>query len=216
MAHTNYPKSDKIGTPKAPCVWSHLIEPDKRFSKKEDGSYDIELLFNPSITEHGAFLTELKSIWQQCKIALNANGKECKNYPWKKYIDYETKSETGEYSVKFSSGYKPFIVDSSGNQWPDKKLIGNGSKLKVCFLWTPYEGFGGGVTKYLQAVQVIDYIPRHGASMDDFGFTEEDGYVVTDESTFGMEDYLPSEEAALDDMPGDVTPSEIPEDEIPF
>lgn len=96
-------------------------------------------------------------------------GVEDGKLPWKK------DKKTGEEWLVATSGekYQPLIVDAKNKKMPNSKVIGGGSKIKLSVTVNAYEGFGGGINLYLNAVQVLDL------KESEFGkspFEESEGY----------------------------------------
>src|SRR5206468_275362 len=85
------------------------------------------------------------------QLAKDGGLKNPQNMPWKK------DKKTGELSLMVSSGedYKPGLYDSKNKALPEGTVIGGGSKIRVNVSPFVYEGVGGGVKLYLNAVQVI-------------------------------------------------------------
>ncbi|QFU04556.1 hypothetical protein FIU82_05940 [Pseudoalteromonas sp. THAF3] len=68
--------------------------------------------------------------------------------------------------------------DAKGTRIKKAPIIRGGSTIKVSGTIRGYEGFGGGVTLSISAVQIID-LSEGGADLEDgsaFGFEEEDGF----------------------------------------
>jgi hypothetical protein len=98
--------------------------------------------------------------------------------PWKK------DKKTDELWLVATSGekYQPLIVDAKNRKMPNSKVIGGGSKITPSVTVNAYDGFGGGINLYLNAVQVIDL------KESDFGkspFEEQEGYSQPDEDEEG-------------------------------
>jgi len=128
---------------------------------------------------------------QKCAKEL---GVEDGKLPWKK------DKKTGELWLVATSGekYQPLIVDAKNKRMPNSKVIGGGSKLKLSVTVNSYEGFGGGINLYLNAVQVLDL------KESEFGkspFEESEGYSDdSDESDSGdAPEFDPSSDAADDE-----------------
>jgi hypothetical protein len=93
------------------------------------------------------------------------------NWPWK------TDKKTGEVTLMVSSGedYKPGLYDAKNKPLPADVVIGGGSQLKTNVSPFVYEGLGGGVKLYLNAVQLIK-LERGGHGVSPFD--EDEGYVA--------------------------------------
>jgi hypothetical protein len=116
------------------------------------------------------------------KLAKDAGLSSVTNWPWKK------DKKTGEITLMVSSGeeYKPGYYDAKNNKLPEGTVIGGGSQIKVNVSPFVYEGLGGGIKLYLNAVQVVK-LERGGANGVS-PFEEEEGYeapaVTEDKSPF--------------------------------
>lgn len=79
------------------------------------------------------------------------------------------------------------VFDSMAQPVRLKEELGNGSEVKIAFSCSPYfiEGSGlGGLTLWLNAVQVVKLVKSGQRDAKDYGFgEEEDGSFVTDNST---------------------------------
>jgi hypothetical protein len=104
------------------------------------------------------------------KLAKDAGLTSVANWPWKK------DKKTGELTLMVSSGeeYKPGLYDAKNKKLPEGTVIGGGSRIKVNVSPFVYEGLGGGIKLYLNAVQVIK-LERGGANGVS-PFEEEEGY----------------------------------------
>jgi hypothetical protein len=114
--------------------------------------------------------------------------------PWK------TSKKDGSITLVATSGekFRPLAVDAKNQKLPADVIIGGGSKIKLNVTVNPYEGFGGGINLYINAVQVLDL---HTSAFGSSPFDQAEGY----SAPAGRE----PEEAAVDqnaDM----------ENEIPF
>jgi hypothetical protein len=158
-------------TPKAPAMFPFLTKASTKFSK--EGVYKITLVLDPSQPEHKSFLTCLRGHLEEGQKALK--DKKAKNTPWKKHLRKEDNSDTGKFEVTFKSQYPPRLFDAIGNKVTGDLNVGNDSIVKVAYKFAPYEGFGGGIAMYLQAVQIIELVEWAGGDATDFGFGQEQG-----------------------------------------
>lgn len=103
------------------------------------------------------------------KLAKDAGLKTVTNWPWKK------DKKTGEVTLMVSSGeeYKPGLYDAKNKPLPADVVIGGGSQIKVNVSPFVYEGLGGGIKLYLNAVQLIK-LERGGNGVSPF--EEDEGY----------------------------------------
>jgi len=107
------------------------------------------------------------------KLAKDAGLQNPQNMPWKK------DKKTGEISLMVSSGeeYKPGLYDSRNKPLPEGTVIGGGSQIRVNVSPFVYEGVGGGVKLYLNAVQVIKLERGGGNGVSPFD-EDDSGYVA--------------------------------------
>src|SRR5262245_9961497 len=70
--------------------------------------------------------------------------------------------KTGELSLEATSGekFQPLLWDSNNNKIPPVTApqIGGGTKARLDVSINAYDGFGGGINLYLNAVQVIELV----------------------------------------------------------
>lgn len=192
MARKSYPK---ITSPKGTLIYPHLSEPDTKFVKP-DGEYHTKLALDANDESTQAFIEKLEGILQayvdenpdeltpaKLKKAGRADlyeeevddeGEETGRYIFKFKLKAKVKTKTKEWDQKprlFDSAAQPITGDC--NPW-------TGTVAKVSAELFPYymettKNFG--LSMRCQAVQIIDLVSGGGASADDFGFGEEDGYV---------------------------------------
>ncbi len=94
-----------------------------------------------------------------------------------KITDKEGKTydaNVGMWVITLKSGYQPKTVDTKKQDLPANVKIFGGDAVKCAIRPELYDGFGGGVTLYLNAVMLIE--KNGGGSADAFG--EEEGYVA--------------------------------------
>jgi len=103
------------------------------------------------------------------KDPLVKDGDQQKDKEGNVYSDSE-----GCWVVQMKSGYAPKLVDTKKNDLGATRIFG-GDIVKVAFRPDTYEGFGGGVTLYLNSVMLIEKNSGDGASA--FG-DDEEGYVA--------------------------------------
>jgi hypothetical protein len=160
-----FPKLDKIDIYQPKNAKGQVTGPEKR-------TWNTRLKFNDA--DHRTVDAWLK------KLAKDAGLQSVANWPWKK------DKKTGDVTLMVSSGeeYKPGLYDSRNNKLPEGVVIGGGSVLKANVSPFVYEGLGGGIKLYLNAVMVKKLEQgANGASPFD---AEDDGYVapeVTEEKS---------------------------------
>ena len=173
-----FPKLDKVDVYQPKNAKGQASGPEKR-------TWNTRLKFNDE--DHREVDNWLK------KLAKDAGLKTVANWPWKK------DKKTGEITLHVSSGeqYKPGLYDAK-NQPLDGVTIGGGSILKTNVSPFVYEGLGGGIKLYLNAVQVVTL--ERGANNGVSPFDEEeDGYVAEAAPKKPASPFGGDEEAEADD-----------------
>mgnify|MGYP003140466339 FL=1 len=89
------------------------------------------------------------------------------------YIKFKFKKNELTKNGDFSGAPRVVTADPNIN-WPQDKLIGNGSLVKASFSLFPWEMTKkGGVSLYLQAVQVLKHVPYEADGTDAFKVEEK-------------------------------------------
>ena len=158
-------KERKISPPCA-CRWAHLHEPHEQFDKSKGKKFEVELLFDKDNAEMCAFAGALKAQVKELRF---------KNFPVKKDMEKQedgTKVHTGKFFVPFTTGeaYPPRIYNNQGGIIGPETLIGNGSIIQVSYNENEYDGFGGGINLYMNAVKVIELVAFERGDGDGFEF----------------------------------------------
>lgn len=202
MANTNEKKKRlSHTTPKAECLFCHVVEADygtKEFPKK-DGEYNITLRLNEKQKEKVVALMadEIDEATENMQEEFNAlspaNRKKLGEptfvEPFTEEYDRQTEEPTGNYLMRFKT--RATYEDRNGNT-KDRKVplfdcmgkpveieseLGFGSVVKVNFSAVPYfvQATGkGGVSLYLNALQILKLVEFGKRSAADYGFSEED------------------------------------------
>ena len=169
-------KIEALRTPFGVAKFCYLTIPyvSKEQKDKEEGKYKIDLILDPAVPEHKAFLKQLQGL----TIKHAGKGKKA---PYKKDQDKDdngNSADTGLYAVTMHSRYKPDIFDSARNKI--EANVGEGSVLRCFVNPKPYEGFGGGLTLYLQAVQVKELETFGSRTAAEYGFDDIEGGYTDD------------------------------------
>lgn len=154
-------KKKRLLTPVGFAKWAHVQEPKENyFDKKKEPQYMIDVCFKPDDPEWKVWAGELKKAVEAVKG---------QNMPIKREVDSEDKP-TGRFFVTFKTGakFKPGVFDKYGQPMDD--MIGNESKVRVAYVTSDYEGFGGGIALYLNAVQVLDLVEYKPQNASAYGF----------------------------------------------
>ena len=164
----------KITTGVGTAHYPHIHAKDTRFSKKADQS---DAFYKVGVVLKGKDAKEILKLSRQLiKRSLDSGSTTA---PEKLPGDWDKESQT--LVLKCKSAYKPAVFDAA-NQPIENIMLGNGSKVRLALNLVVYEGFGAtGVTPYVNAVQVIEYVDG-GQEGDAFGFDATEGFTA-DEST---------------------------------
>lgn len=183
-----------LSSPVGEAKWAKIVKPGTKY-KSEELEYSIDLILDPTVPANKEYLTKIKAFAKENDVS---------KLPVNKELD-ENEDETGMVVIKFKSQKKPRVVDAKKEPIEDDAFgVGNGSKVRVIGAFTVYEGFGGGVTAYLRAVQVIELVEYSEASLD--MFDEEDGYTVSgddDDLPFDADEEKPTKGKQAKDDDGD-------------
>lgn len=185
----------RMTSPKGVAKYPKLGEPDTRF--KEDGEFNVKLLLDADDAATKEFMKALREVTDAGAEEARKDLKPVKAktlevvYPYKDEADRETGEPTGniEFNFKTSATYKTKdgemkqrkvpLFDSKGKAIERKVNVGGGSIIKVNFTPGPYymaNGNKAGVSLYINAVQILQLKEWKGASAEDYGFGQEEGY----------------------------------------
>ena len=201
-------KHTRITTPIGVAKWPSLEKPDTKFDK--DGCYKVDLIVQGD--EADALVKEMSTV----RDAHIETIKETKP-KWKAKVSPlpvsdevdDDENPTGAKVFKFKlkavgiNGedrweQRPIIMDSDGTPITKVPRIGGGSKLIVCADIIPYLSpmVGAGVSLRLKAVQLIDLVEYSSSSANDWNFTPQKGFKVSDQEVETEEGVEISEESA--------------------
>jgi len=176
-------------TPKCVAMFPFVTKPCTLFHK--EGKFKITCLFDPKDEEHKAFLLRLNKALSEAEADEKT---KFKNKPWSVHLEPDTKASTELLEVQFKSSYAPRVFDAAGNKILGDLNVGNGSVVKVGYKTAPYTGFGGGITCYFEAIQIIDFVEYTGGEASDYGFEQEEGFNADSR----LEDHMNPEPQAAD------------------
>lgn len=170
------PKLEKLVTPIGEAYWAHLHTPKKPFEDKGEPKYQLEVVFDPNDPQWGPWVDKIRKqlVALPVKTDPRTGEKMAKQSPIKRELN-EQDQPTGRLVATFktSARFKPGVFDRYGQPIPETVLIGNGSKVKVNYSPNTYEGFGGGINFYLNAVQVMELVEYKKQSASAYGFSTE-------------------------------------------
>lgn len=171
-------------TPKGAAGYSNLVTPDTKF--------DAEGKYKTSITlpaDQAEALMELAR-----EEAQEGLGKKAKNAK----MPFE-ENDDDTVTFRFKSKKKPKLFDAKGNPIRNTEdlRVGGGSTIKVKGAFSAYEGFGGGVTAYLNEVQIIKLVDFGGGGFQPED--DEDGYVADTSAPRASKAAEPADEDEADE-----------------
>ncbi len=153
-------------SPEGVAAYAWLEKPDTRFDKNK---YTVTLVLPKGTKENDKFVKDIR--------AAHADAGSGKDEGPAKDGDKRKEDEfNGKWTVTFNTKKPPKQVDALKIELPEGQSAHSGDLIKIAFNPATYEGFGGGVTLYLNAVQIIDKRAK-GAGANDFDAVEG-GYVA--------------------------------------
>jgi hypothetical protein len=163
--------------------------------KDRGAKYQVDVVFSLDDPAWAAWATDIK------KRSLAVG----KNVPIRRELVKDAngvKTPTGLWHATFktSERFKPKLFDDEGH--PIDVMVGNGSKVRVNYTPAAYEGLGGGITLYLNAVQVVELVEYvSGGRATDYGFVESPRVAETAVPA-GLEDeWETAPESGNDELP---------------
>lgn len=175
--------SEQITTGVGTAHYPHVHAPDTRFAKKpEDAVYKCGIVLKGADAKR-----VLKTARSLIKKALSSG---IASDPMKLPGEWDKDTET--LTLKnCKSQYAPALFDAAGEPLPEGLRLGGGSKVRLALNLKVYEGFGNtGVTCYLNAVQVIEYVESSSGDATSFGFDATEGFSADEiDSEPGAGDY---------------------------
>ena len=175
-------------TPLGEAKWAHLHTPKAPF-KDEFGNvkgtpkYMIDVIFSKDDPKWAEWAKNLMAAINALpeQIDKKTNEKLKKQMPIKRELN-EKDEPTGRFYVTFktSDKFKPGVLDRYGNLIPENVLIGNGSMVYISYTEDTYPAFGGGITLYLNGVQVQDLVEYKAQTAAAYGFSVEDAPAIED------------------------------------
>ena len=128
-----------IRTPEGEANWVKLYEPDTRFGP---GKYTIDIIFDTDSEEYKKFVDSVAAFETKC-------GNKCK-------VPSVIKEKDGITFIKPGRKAEKGVVPIVGpDKLPFDGVVQKGDTVRAALGIAYYQGFGGGTTAYLQAIQVI-------------------------------------------------------------
>ena len=171
-------------TPPGTAVWPKLDKPDVYQPKKGDPKirYTCNMSFDEAVMER--VKADIWNLIQEHQMDIGEN----KNSPFK------TDKKGNETLFAFTGkDHKPLIVDSRNKKLPDSVVVGGGSTIRLDITINPFDGFGGGVNFYINAVQVLNLVEK--GAFGEARFEQAEGGFQYEESEDKQEGNFPQEQA---------------------
>ena len=174
-------KKERLITPIGEAKWAHVQQPkapfvDERGQSKGEPKYQIDVVFEERDPAWKAWAGAVMEKIKALPVQKNKSTGEPipKQAAIKRELDEDDKP-TGRWFATFKTGatFKPGLFDKFGKPLPETCLVGNGSKVRVCYSENTYDAFGGGLNFYLNAVQVIELVEYKPATAEGYGFEVE-------------------------------------------
>ena len=131
------------------------------------GKFAVTLLLPKGVKENDKFDKDIRA-------AHAAAGKVTNEGPSKDGDKRKEEEFNGFWTIDFHTKNDFKQVDAQKVELPKGKSARTGDLIRVAFNPATYDGFGGGITMYLNAIQIIDKRAT-GAGAEDFT-THEGGY----------------------------------------
>jgi hypothetical protein len=187
-------KKITILLPAGTAIWPKLNEVDVYQPVDKKG--------RPNGAEKRRFLTRIKFNDEDHrkvdaylkKVAKDVLGDEDAKLPWKK------DKKTGELHLEATSGekYRPPVWDAKNRAVPDSVIIGGGSTIRLDVTVNAYEGFGGGINLYINAVQLLD-LKQSARGKSSFEEAEGFSYTGDDDADEDKSPFDPHSDSAGED-----------------
>jgi len=174
-------KLERLITPIGEAKWAHVHKPKAGYKDEQTGrqgpdKYQIDVYFDPTKEpEWKKWMDDLMKEFAAIPQQKDKDGDPIKKQkPLKREVD-ESDKPTGRLFATFKTGaeYRPGVFDKYKQVIPETVLIGNGSKVRVNYSPSTFEGFGGGINFYLNAVQVMELVEFQSKNADASGFSGE-------------------------------------------
>lgn len=183
-------------TPKGSAGYSNLVKPDTKF--------DAEGKYKTSVTVPAAQAESLIALANEEANELAVLDKKTKkvSLPANLKMPYVI-NDDDTVTFNFKTAKKPKLFDAKGNpiRNAENLRVGGGSTIRVKGAFKSYEGFGGGVTAYLNEVQIIKLVEFGGGGFE--ADEDEDAYVA-DNSSDAADDSFAGDAPADKEDDGDV------------
>ncbi len=192
------PKLERLITPIGEARWAHVHKPKDGYKDPQTGQqgppkFQIDVYFNPTDPLWKPWFDDLMKQFAALPLKKDKDGDPIKKQkPLKRELD-ENDKPTGRVYATFKTGedFRPGVFDKYKQVIPETVLIGNGSKVRVNYSPSTFEGFGGGINFYLNAVQVMELVEYQAKTADAYGFDGEEPPTQGDDGPPPSDDNIP-------------------------
>ena len=155
-------KAETIISPQGVAAYAWVHKPDTKFD--DEGKFKVDLVLDKKEIDDKAkaFLKMLSS----------KDKKLVKDGDKHKSGENGENPFAGKWHVTFKSSYAPDLRDAAKQKLPADVKVYSGDVIRVAFSMAEYEGFGGGYTLYLNAIQLIEKRNFGNAAGDAFDAVE--------------------------------------------
>jgi len=203
--------SERFTTPFVECLYPFLQKPKVDRNGEYEDSFEITLVFGNKVKEHKDLLNQIAKLQKEgggaqeigenkhpIKLPKDSNGKII---PDTFHVRFKSKAEYCDHIPTF---------DAQGNKiLREKNFVANGSVVRVNWTYGFYNQGGGGVSLFLNGVQIKELVEWEGYNAADMGFDETDGY----------EEYEKPETDGMTEPPTEPNENDEPkndDDDLPF
>jgi len=167
--------SERFTTPFVKCLYPYLQQPKVNSNGDFPDAFEITLVFGKD---------DKKILTQIANLHKEGGGKQkvgAPKHPIKFHTDSDGNVSKDEFRVRFRTkaefcDHVP-TFDAQGNKiLRDKNFVGYNSIVRVNWTYKFYKQGGGGVSLFLNGVQIKELIERENYSAADMGFDETEGY----------------------------------------
>jgi hypothetical protein len=195
-------KKIKIQLPAGIAVWPKLDKPDvyyvtdkkgKPVIDKETGQQQVKTRYITEVKYDDATLEKIIETFN--KIAAK-HLPDCEN-PKLPIKVVKKGDRKGERTVIMTSGakFKPPVFDAQNEKVPASVIIGGGSLIKPAVTVNPYDGFGGGLNLYMDAIQLLKLEQNERTSP----FEKAEGFTYTGGEDANADEEVRDHNADADD-----------------
>jgi len=176
---------ERFKTPWVECMYPFLQAPKVDRNGEYEDSFEITLILGNKNQDHKDLLNHL------VKLQKESGGTQTigdKKHPIKLQKDDNGKVIPDTFLVRFKSkaefcDHIP-TFDAKGDKiLREKNFVANGSVVRVNWTYGFYTQGGGGVSLFLNGVQIKELIEWEGHSAEDLGFDKTEGYSEIDKPT---------------------------------